>query len=314
MTQMRDTHKQLLSILAGFLLMPLLLGLLQNHAAFEPGYDPPTLHARANLEAMAIAVPAQLAVVLAAFLGSRGRMLASLWAAVLAGAVAGAAGAGALMVFGDTPVAHPWRLGVLLAWAGSSNGFISFAALAWLNKPPPPPVPDRFQETGLAAAAGYTLLGLEAARQGYSAGVRLYVLAGWAGLLLCLGLAAFGNPPPGGRLALFGFAAAAGYLILAVGRLTVTPQRMVQRTRLGSWAMDWNDVRGVEVTADLKGMVLEGDEKRMCFPHPRLWSGPQAGQARLLLTEVMKSRALEPQVSTWAAFKWSRNTRAHHVD
>lgn len=314
MRDLHDTHKQLLAVLAGFLLVPLALGLLQNHAAFEPGYDPPTLRARDNLQAMAIAMPVQLAVALAALLGLRGRMLARPGPAAGAGAVAGVAGAVALMVFGDLPVAHPWRLGLLLALAGSWNGFVSFAACAWLNRPPPPLVPDRFQEAGLAAAPGYALLGSEAARQGYGAGVPYYVLAGWAALLVCLGLVAFGDPPLGVRLALLGFAGLAGYLIVSIGRLTVTPQRMIQRTRLGTWAMDWNDVRTVEVTGDLNGMVLEGDDKRMAFPHPRLWSGQQAGQARLLLAEVMKSRALEPQVSGWAAFKWNRNTRTQHAD
>lgn len=303
-------RKDLQAVLVGFLAWPLLLALTRIAPAWVSGrMDSAAVRTTLPMLGMGIAVP--LAVAWAGLVWQRGLVPGRWKRAMLVGALAGEAGALALQL-GMTPApARPHVLHLSMLLGGAFSGLLSLGILLRLTTVPPL-VRDPLQEAGLPSPQAYELLGRQAGggAPSFQATSAFYRWVLWGGAVFCGALLVF-TPPGEAFLFLFflAFALLAAYAALAVGTITIDTSAVTHRHPFATYAITWNEVRTVEVSMDRKVLVLQGDDKRLSLYHPKLWSGPQSAQARQLLAEILKSRALEPQETRWAQLKLSRNVR-----
>lgn len=301
----------LVALVIGYLLAPLVLGVLPNLAAFTPGTDAETLRAQSNFGVLRLTIPAQFVAAAFCYLFFPKATVARPFAAIGIGAAVGLlAGAVAHVYFVD--VAHPGRLYAIQAWGGAGLGFVTVGMHAWLTKSKSTQPPDELSVLGLSTPTSFRFLGASRSQSpAFVVRATLVTVVGWVGACACTALVAFA--PDSADLWQIAFLAGIGvaslYLPAYAGQIKLDQRGIEHRNAFGRFRMDWSEVHAVEVSQDRSAMVLIGVDKRLAALHPRLWTGAERNEARDFLAEILKSQALVPRVNRWAGMKINRNVR-----
>ena len=301
-----------LAAICAFIGVPLLLGLVGNLAYFSGDHGTHYLRAKANIDALLVVGPAQAILALALFLPARSPALTNFWFAIASGALAGAFGAAVAHIYFPV-VAHPTRLYGLQIWSGAFLGMVAFAVVSYLRRPPPPPVPDSLDVLRLATPSEYHHL-RPTAQPSYTVGASFFYWTGLTGAVFFFAVPLFDGEAISlnfTTVALAAFGVLCLYLVAVTGKITLTGKSVTHSNLFGPYRILWNEVLAIEVSKDQyqTAMVLFGDDKHLSIFSPQHWSGSEAHQARELLAEVLKSRALIPTATSSASFRLNRNVR-----
>lgn len=110
-------------------------------------------------------------------------------------------------------------------------------------------------------------------------------------------------------IVLFAFAAYSLFMFLSFGATSMDNFRIIQRSNLGEFELNWAEVKIIET--DLLGniIVFKGGGKQLVVPGFAFWAGKDKSEMVRLFQKQVRENHIPLQIAPLAAFAVSRNTR-----
>lgn len=108
-----------------------------------------------------------------------------------------------------------------------------------------------------------------------------------------------------------GLTAACMVVLMSWGLTELNEKTIERRTLFGSWRIEWDEIRCIEVDPFDTILVLLGDDCQLVIPGPWMWSGVNKRGALAVLLSQARERGIPLRRTALAAFKFSRRTRIH---
>ena len=99
------------------------------------------------------------------------------------------------------------------------------------------------------------------------------------------------------------------YLCLGIGPIDADAEGIKYTTRLGKYAIRWDEVTVLELDTLEQTLVLRGSHKQLAIPGPAAWMGKDKQALRALIDRQIQQRHIAVKQSPWTNFKLSKNTR-----
>jgi hypothetical protein len=139
----------------------------------------------------------------------------------------------------------------------------------------------------------------------------LIQIIGWSGLtfLLFAAVKIFQVGNYASAALMIGLLPVCLFLLLNWGINELGPETVERCTMFGSWQIDWDQVRWIEVDPFGSVIVLVGEDSQLTITGPGVWSALGKNEALSVLKAQAESRRIPLRRTFWALLKFSRKTR-----
>jgi hypothetical protein len=105
------------------------------------------------------------------------------------------------------------------------------------------------------------------------------------------------------------FAGLGVYLLLTSGSISINTQKIRLQNNIGCYEIFWDEVNYIETDSMRGALVFNGGNKRVAFPGPAWWAGPDKMAFISLLDAEIKNRSILTKKSQKALWRLSKNSK-----
>ena len=139
-------------------------------------------------------------------------------------------------------------------------------------------------------------------------GMRIVSIVGFLFFSFCA-YASYASAPKASYIFIF-FVLLSFYTLLASsGTFIADTEKLAIKRFWGVYQINWSEIEYIEMSSQTGLIVFHGDDKRLGFAAPGLWSGKRKNEFHLFISKQTEERQLEFKTSWKAPYRFNKNVR-----